>query len=107
MLLALSSCSKGPEADLAAIGEARSLAAEWSLVNRQAVEGHLTRAYVKTMHDSLRKQLETAAKSLTQPDSSYGREISALLREPPDAAPQRLSRHAERLRQIENSLESA
>jgi hypothetical protein len=89
------------------IGEARSLAAEWSLVNHQAMEGHLTRAYVKTMHDSLRQQLETAAKSLTQPDSSYGREISALLREPPDAAPEQLSRHAERLRRIESSLESA
>jgi hypothetical protein len=42
LLLLLGGCSKGPQADLPAISAARSLAAEWALVNEQASEGHLT-----------------------------------------------------------------
>ena len=103
----LASCAQGPEADLASIGEARSLAAEWALVNEQAHKGHLTATYVRTMHASLRDQIRSAAQSLTQPHSDYGREIGSLLREPDDAAPQALRAHADRLRQVEKRLESA
>jgi Tfp pilus assembly protein PilP len=107
LLLLLAACSKGAEADLPSIGEARSLAAEWELVNEQASQGHLTRHYVDTMRQSCREQIETAAKSLTQPQSPYGAEIAALLRERDDASPTVLRAHASRLKQIEDSLESA
>ena len=105
--LLISACSKGPEADLPSIGEARSLGAEWALVNEQAAEGKLTPTYARTMRKQLREQLQGAAKSLTQPGSRYGHEIDALLTLPDDAAPQQLSAHAAALKQIEDNLESA
>lgn len=107
LLLALSACSKGPDADLPAIGEARSVAAEWALVNQEANEGKLTGPYVATMRTNARQQLKSAASSLTQPKSPYGEEIRALLAQPPDAPPEALRAHTHKLRQIEDALESA
>jgi hypothetical protein len=105
--LAIAACSKGPEADLPSIGEARSLAAEWALVNDLASQGKLTPTYVQTMRKSVREQLQTASRSLTEPESAYATEINALLREPDDAPPEQLRKHSEKLRRFEDSLESA
>ena len=105
--LLVAACSRGPEADLPTIGEARSLAAEWALVNEQAARGKLTAPYIRTMRQGLREQLQTGAKSLTEPGSRYGLEIEALLAELDDAAPQELRAHAAALKQIEDRLESA
>lgn len=105
--LLLCSCSKGPEADLPSIGEARSLGAEWALVNEQAAKGHLTAAYVATMRKDLRQQLQSSRKSLTEPNSAYGREIDALLAQPDTASPESLRPHVNKLKQIEDGLESA
>jgi hypothetical protein len=107
LLLLLVGCSKGPETDLPYISEARSLAAEWALVNQQASQDHLTGHYVETMRASVREQLQTTSKSLSQPQSAYGREIAALLREPDAATPAELRSHADKLKKIEDSLESA
>jgi hypothetical protein len=107
LLFLLAGCSSGPEADLQAIGSARSLGAEWALLNEQAGKGHLTSAYVQTMHSSIREQLRSSLKSLTRPGSSYALEIQALLREPDEATPEELRSHVARLRQIEGRLESA
>jgi hypothetical protein len=106
-LLALAACSKGPQADLPYIGQARSLGAEWALVNREASEGKLTRHYVQTMRETVHQELQTTLSALSQPDSRYGEEIRALLAQPDDAAPEELSAHADKLKQIEDSLESA
>jgi len=100
-------CSKGPQADLPSIGEARSLGAEWALVNEQAAKGQLTSIYTETMRKMLREQLQSAQGSLTQPHSNYGHEIAALLQQPDDAAPAALRAHADKLKQIEDGLESA
>jgi Tfp pilus assembly protein PilP len=107
LVLALASCSKGAQADLQYISQARSLAAEWALVNDQASQGKLTGTYTQVMRQDLREQLQTTAKSLTQPDSRYGEEIQAVLAEPDDASPEQLRGHADQLKQIEDSLESA
>lgn len=107
LALALSACSKGPEADLPAIGSARSLGAEWALVNEQAAKGHLTAAYVQSMRKQLRQQLQTEASSLTEPQSNYGHEIRALITEPDEAAPAELRTRADKLKQIEDTFESA
>jgi hypothetical protein len=107
LALLLWGCWKGPNADLPAIGEARSLGAEWALVNQEAAEGRLTRVYTKTMRRKLREQLRAAATSLKQPNSGYGAEIGVLLRQPDDAAPEALRVHVTRLKQLEDSLESA
>jgi hypothetical protein len=107
LLLLVAGCSRGPGADLPYVSEARSLAAEWALVNEQASEGRLTGAYVRTMRQAVREQLQTTAKALTEPNSPYAREIEALLREPDAARPAELRAHAGRLKQIEDDLESA
>jgi len=107
LFLVLAGCSKGPQADLPYIGQARSLAAEWALVNEQASQGRLTHTYVDSMRRALRHQLETAQSALTVPDSPYGKEMEALAAEPSDASPHELRSHVERLKQIEDSLESA
>lgn len=106
-VLLLAACSKGPHADLPTISQARSLAAEWALVNEQASQGKLTPVYVKTMRESVREQLQTSQKALTDPQSDYGGEIAAVLREPDDAPAKDLRAHASRLKQIEDGLESA
>ena len=107
MLFLLAGCSKGPEADLPSISSARSLAAEWAMLNQQAAAHRVTGTFVETMRASLREQLQTTASALKQPNSRYGREIRALLAEPADAPSERLSAHAQVLKQIEDSLESA
>jgi len=106
-LLFLAGCSKGPQADLPSIGEARSLGAEWALVNEQAAKGQLTHTYAETMRTQLREQLQTDLTSLSQPHSLYGGEIRALLALPDDATPKTLRVHARALKQIEENLESA
>ena len=107
LLLLLAGCSKGPQADLQYIGQARSAAAEWALVNEQASAGKLTHAYVDSMHQWLREEIKSSSSALTEPNSPYGAQISALLKQPDDAAPQDLRARAEALKQIEDQLDSA
>jgi hypothetical protein len=107
LVLALAACSKGPQADLPSISEARSLGAEWALVNEQAAQRKLSDTYTRTMRKQLREQLQTTATSLTMPDSRYGQEIRTLLAQPDDAAPETLRIHVAALKQIEDGLESA
>ena len=59
------------------------------------------------MREQVRQQLETTARALSRPDSRYGAEIRALLAQPDDAAPEELRAHADKLKQIEDALESA
>ena len=107
LLLFLAGCSKGPEADLQYIKQARSAGAEWALVNEQASHGKLTGIYVANMRKWLRQDLQSSLTALTQPDSRYALEIHALLQQPDDAAPEELRAHADKLKQIEDQLESA
>lgn len=107
LFILLTACGQGPQADLQYIKQARSISAEWALVNEQANRGRLTLTYVQSMRGWLHDGLETASGSLSQPHSRYGAEIRALLAEPPDAAPAELRRYAEALKQIEAEFESA
>jgi hypothetical protein len=108
LLLLSAACSgSGPEADLQYIKQARSIGAEWALVNEQARANKLTGIYAASMHQWLRQQLQTSSASLTAPDSRYGEEIQALLQQPDDAAPDELRAHVDKLEEIEDQLESA
>ena len=107
LLLVLAGCSKGPEADLQYIKQARSAAAEWALVNEQANEGKVTPAYVSSMHKWLRQEVETASSALTVPDAPYAAEMGALLKQPDDAAPASLRAISDKLTTQEDQLESA
>lgn len=106
-LLLVSACSSGARADLQHIKQARSIAAEWALVNDEAYERKLTATYVASMHEALREELQTSGSALSEPQSEYGREMTALSNEPDDATPEQLRGHADRLKQIEDALESA
>src|SRR4051812_37133658 len=106
-LALLAGCTKGPEADLQYIKQARSAGAEWALVNEQASQGKLTAAYVGSMHKWLREEIQSSATALSRPDSRYALEIQVLLQQPDDAAPEELRAHSDKLKQIEDSLESA
>ncbi|HUP66983.1 MAG TPA: hypothetical protein VM145_02055 [Sphingomicrobium sp.] len=99
-------CTQGPD-DLGYISQARSLAAQWALINEQASAGRLTDGYVQAMRKTIRQQLQTSSSSLTVPGSRYAQEIDALLAQPDDSAPDELRAYAERLKQIEDKLESA
>jgi hypothetical protein len=107
ILLVLAGCSKSQDPDLQYIKQARSLAAEWALVNDRAYSGGLTSTYVHSMRRWLHQDLRTALISVEQPDSRYGQEMRSLLAEPQDAAPAALRAHATTLKHIEESLESA
>ena len=107
LALGLAACSAGPQSDLQYIKQARSIAAEWALVNEQARAETVTATYVDSMHRWLHDGLRTAAASLSEPDSRYAREMKALLAESADASPNDLRAHAEALKQIETRLESA
>jgi hypothetical protein len=107
LTLLLAGCSKGPGADLQYIKQARSAGAEWALVNEQASEGKLTAVYIASMHQWLRQEIESSLTALTQSDSRYAQEIQALLTQPDDAAPEELRAHSDKLKQIEDDLESA
>jgi hypothetical protein len=105
--LLLAGCSKGPQADLQYIKQARSLGSEWALINEQARQGKLTRVYVSSMHQWLRQQLQTSSSALSVPNARYAIEIHALLQQPDDAPPQELRARCAVLKQIEDQLESA
>ena len=108
LLLFATGCSgSGPDADLQYIKQARSVGAEWALVNEQASKNQLTSTYVASMHHWLRQQLQAASTALTKPDSRYAEEIQALLQQPDGAAPDELRAHVEKLKEIEDQLESA
>ena len=106
VFLLLAACSGPPQSDLQYIKQARSLAAEWALVNEQAADHRVTPTYAASLHRWLSDGLRTAARSLSEPNSPYGREIRALQAEPADAPSQALRAHADALKQIEDQLES-
>jgi hypothetical protein len=107
ILFLLAACSEGAEADLPSIGEARSLIAEWALINDEAAAGRLNATYVKTMRKQLREQLKTTASSLSQSNTNYAAEVQACLKLPDEVAPTTLRAHSDALKRIEDSLESA
>jgi len=107
LLLTLGSCERGAEADLQYIKQARSIAAEWALVNELDAQHGLNRTYVDSMHIWLADGLTSSFAALSQPQSDYGVEMKALLAAPAGSPADELKAHAERLKQIEDRLESA
>lgn len=100
-------CSRPPQSDLPSIAQARSVAAEWALVNALDAEHRLTPAYVRSMHLAFDQTLAGAIAQLSRPDSPYGIQMKNLRAERPDTAPDRLRLYSSRLKRIEDQLESA
>ena len=100
----LAGCAQGAAKDLPYVKQARSVAAEWAMVNEQAAKGKLTDHYVKSMHGKVRQQLGTAASSMSNP--AYAAIVKRIVALPDDADPARLRAGSEALKQIETQLES-
>ena len=98
--------SGGARKDLPTIKEARSLAAEWALVNHLAASGRLRPAYVRAMREEAISHLATALASMTDKESAAAREMATLARLPPDSPAVLLYAHARRLQAIEDGLEA-
>src|SRR3982751_1235923 len=81
-------CAQGAKRDLPYIKEARSAAAEWAMVNEQALRGNVSETYVTGMRQAVRDQLTTAGSSIMIPQAAE--QIRQLLVEPDDATPDRL-----------------
>jgi len=93
--------------DLPAIRSARSIVAEWALVNRTAAEGRVTQTYVRVMRTQARRQLEAQFEALSDPGSAAGRLIADCLRLPGDAPYPLLEARSRRLRAIGAQVEAA
>ena len=106
LAMLLAACAQGAKKDLPYVKQARSAAAEWALVNKQADKGKLTGNYVTAMRSAARDELATAQSSLSDPASKPAALIRELLAMPVDAAPAELRAKVEALNQIEDGLES-
>jgi hypothetical protein len=107
MLLASAACTSGRSADLVAIKSARSIVAEWALVNRQAASGQLTRHYADGMREEALAQLAADAKATADPNGPAAQAIRQVSRLPADASPERLDAAGRQLSAIEAQLEPA
>ena len=101
LALTLASCGS----ELPTIKEARSVAAEWALVNQQATAGNANRVYVEEMRSSTSEQLTSLKDKLSDPDSREANALDALLALPPDASPDTIGKQVDRLDRIEKRLE--
>jgi hypothetical protein len=107
LTLLLAGCAQGGDADLPYVSQARSLTAEWAMINQLAADGKLTDSYVTAMRAQIREQLQAIPASLTEQDGPYAKAIGAVLLQPDDAAPQQLRGYADALKRQEDALESA
>ena len=101
---ALVACSSQSDKKLEAVKSARSVMAEWALVEQQAAHGRAQATDVDQMRQLARDELKTDAKSLSQsPDAAAV--LERLRSGSPDA--QTLKDADEALAPLEDSLEAA
>jgi hypothetical protein len=104
MGLALAACSSQSDKQLEAVKSARSVLAEWSLIERQAARGRAPATYVEQMRQLARDELKTDSGELSQ-RPGVTRLLDALRSGSPDA--DTLERAGEALKPLEDSLEAA
>jgi len=105
MMLLVAAAPATDRKDLPAIKAARSVIAEWALVNQ--ISTRLQASYVDGMRKAARKQLGANLKSLSRPTSPAALVIQRCLRLPAAAPFPVLQGCAQRLRAIEVQLETA
>jgi hypothetical protein len=104
LLAALAACSAQTDKQLEAVKSARSVLAEWALVEVQAANGRAPANYVEQMRELARDQLRTAEAGLAQqPDAAAL--LEQLRSGTPDAAA--LKQAGDALKPLEDSLEAA
>ena len=104
MLTALGACSSQSDKQLEAVKSARSVLAEWALVEQQADRGQAQATYVEQMRKLAKDELKTAETGLAQqPDAADL--VDKLRSDSPDAAA--LKKADDALKPLEDSLEAA
>lgn len=109
-ILALSLCgADSPDSprDVLTIKAARSVVAEWALVNRTAARGSPSGHYTEQMRREARRQLASDLKAMSNPDSPASRVMARLLALNPAADPRLLADGAAALARIEKQLEDS
>jgi hypothetical protein len=103
-LAALAACSSQADKQLEAVKSARSVLAEWALVEEQAAKGRAQATYIEQMRELAKDQLKTAEAGLSQqPDAATL--LDKLRSGAPDAAA--LKQAGDALKPLEDSLEAA
>lgn len=106
MLLLCAGCGPAGSEDLLAIKSARSIVAEWALINREAAAGRLSRLYADGMRREALAQLAAEARA-ANPNGPVAQAIGRVSRLPADASPELLDAAAQNLSAIEDQLEPA
>jgi len=103
-VIALAACSSQADKQLEAVKSARSVLAEWALVEQQAAEGRAPATYAEQMRKIARDELKTAATGLAQQP-----EAAKLLQGLQSGSPgaDRLKQADAALEPLENRLEAA
>jgi len=104
LLAALAGACSGPvERDLEAVKAARTVLAEWALVEERAAQGETPATYVDQMRDAAREQLTTARDTFEEDGQEAAGVLDAVLAARPDAAA--LEQADKRLEPTETGLE--
>src|SRR3569623_1256459 len=109
-ILALTLCgAASPDSprDVLTTMAARSVVAEWALVNRTAARGWPSGHYTEQMRREARRQLASDLKAMSNPDSPAARVMARLLALNPAADPRLLAAGAAALAKIEKQLEDS
>jgi hypothetical protein len=104
-LLLVAASQPAPDRDLAAIKAARSIVAEWALVNQLAAAGRLSGSFADGMRREARQQLSERLSELSDPASPAAREIARMSQAPARVDPGALRASAQHLLAIETQLE--
>jgi hypothetical protein len=102
--LALAACASQSDKQLIAVKSARSVIAEWALVEQQAAKGRAQTTYIEQMRQMARDELKTDATALSQRPGAAAL-LERLRTGSPDA--QTLNSAGDALKPLEDSLEAA
>jgi hypothetical protein len=105
LAFAATACSSPASEDVLTVKTARSLVAEWALVNREAARGRVTKHYADKMRENARSQLTDLRKSAENPAAPGVAEIDRAILLPANADAQMLDTIVGRLSHIETQLE--
>jgi hypothetical protein len=103
LLFALAGCGSKTDQQLEAVKAARTVLAEWALVEQQSAKGETPATYADQMREEARIQLRTAQSSLLADQPEAANLIGALADGEPSAAA--LQAADDRLEPLEKRLE--
>jgi hypothetical protein len=101
---ALAACSSQADRELEAVKSARSVLAEWALVEEQDGKGHTPSVYADQMREQAREELKTS-----QSELESQQQAAALIEQVRNGSPDEgaLQRADDALEPLEDSLESS